>query len=230
MPSMKEIAAAAYEELNDVTPVPSKATVPSLGEDMEMETKVNIRDLPEVLRVMRALKSMNISNIARRSEQHHFFAHNADEHHALILVHGSPEVWVKSKHGQTPLCTPADRIPILLRQEKKLRPQSPEYFEAFQTTVRTPFVGSFAKECLDVSFVHSNLAFTLTLSLAELQAGNQLLQFELELDGHLVETTMPNLQQIISEFEKVARHVLPVEVARFTTHQKIEWLLSSRKA
>ncbi|MDB4977995.1 MAG: hypothetical protein JWM56_181 [Candidatus Peribacteria bacterium] len=226
MLSSKEIAGSAYNELKDIEHVAVTDIIPSLGVDMEMETKVDIYDLPEVLRVMRALKSMNISDTALRSEEHHFFAHNADEHHALILVQGSSEVWIKSKRGQMPLLTPSDRIPVLLRQEKKLRPQSPEYFQAFHSVVNTPFIGSFQKDCLDVSFVHKDLVFTLTLSLAETKDGNQLFQFELELDGHLSETPMPNLQQILSEFERVARHILPVEAARFTTHQKIEWLLS----
>ncbi len=140
-----------------------------------------------------------------------------------------PKEELMAGHKQAQLVLTEARFrQFLLRQEKKIMPQHPQYFSLFAEMLLLPYVGSFQKECLDVSFWYNDLAFTLTLSLAHSPERDQLFQFELEFDGHRFNLPLPNLHQILTEFECVAGLVLPFEVQRFTTHQKLEWLLNRR--
>lgn len=226
----QEIIACSKKILGEIQEEPNQQVIPSLGDDLELEAKVDISSVDEVERVIHALQNRDISEVVSRREWHHFFAYSLSEHHAFVLSQGSPEVWIKSKRGSTSLQTPLDNLPVLLRQERKITPQHPQYFSVFAEVLRTPYIGTFQKECLDVSFWFNDLSFTLTLSLAHTPEKNQFFQFELEFDGSRINSPIPNLHQVLSEFERVARLVLPVEIQRFTTHQKLEWLLGLKSS
>lgn len=200
----------------------------SILPDKEIETKVNIDDTLYLNLTLNNIFHLGFSVVDRREEFHHFFSDNSTHHAALILIKGSPEVWIKQKSNIGVIHTPRN-IPILLRGEIKIRPNDKDYQEIFLNTVKMHYVGSFKKECIDFSYWFNNLSFTMTVSLAEYSKNNKLYQIEFELDGYKEGTDPPDINSITSQFEKMLMIICPQYVNKLTTYTKLEWLREIKK-
>lgn len=202
--------------------------IQTLGDDVELETKINIEkldDLDDVEIVLDNIKKQGFSKVTHRTEWHHFFSDNNIAHNVLILIKDSDEVWIKIKKDKNQIYTSQNNFPILLSHERKIRPQDENYREEFQKTISKKYIGSFKKECLDFYFYYKNLSFTVTLSLAD-SAEDSIYQIEFEFDGHKEGTKPPNFYTILTIFEQMLLNICPHKTDKITIYTKIEWLLS----
>lgn len=199
--------------------------IQTLGAEVELETKVNIDKLHDVEAILNNVSVLGFSKVDHRTEWHHFFSNNLIAHNVLILVKDSNDIWIKIKKDKQQIKTPHNNFPILLRHEKKIKPQDTNYRDEFQQTICQNYIGSFQKECLDFSFWYRDVSFTTTLSLADSRQGS-LCQIEFEFDGHKENTEPPNFDAILTLFEQMLFTVCPFKINELTTYTKLEWLLS----
>ncbi len=199
--------------------------VQTLGSDVELETKINIESIQDIVSIMKEISKLGISKVEKRFEYHHFFAGDNDQHDVLILVHGSREVWIKKKKDRQVITAPDLNLPILLRHESKMKPNDKNYLKSFSDIFSKPYIGNFEKTCIDLSFYFNDLSFTATMSLAFNPLHNsQLYQIEFEYDGHKENTTPPSFELIVSEFERMLKSNFLNFLKRITPHTKLEWL------
>lgn len=141
----------------------------------------------------------------------------------FIVVQGSTEVWIKEKVLRK-LNPTLSKIPILIRREKKLKPTDNNYPKLFLETLKWQYVGSFYKECIDVSLWFENLLFTITFMNAVVDKAILSL-IELEYDGHSSNIKRPTVGKIMDAFDKISHDLLPqVTNKYFTSFTKLEWL------
>jgi len=202
--------------------------IQTLGTEVELETKVNIDKLDNVELILNNISELGFSKVSHRTEWHHFFSNDFIAHNVLILIQGSNEIWIKIKKDKHQIKSPHNNFPILLRHEKKMKPQDNNYRDEFQRTVCQNYIGSFQKECLDFSFWYKDASFTATLSLADSKQ-RSLHQIEFEFDGHKKNTEPPNFNTILNLFEQMLSNVCPSKINKFNTYTKLEWLLLSVK-
>jgi hypothetical protein len=198
--------------------------IQTLG-DIELETKINIQKLTDIEIVLNKIQTSGFSKVAHRTELHHFFSNNHIAHNVLILIKDSNEIWIKIKKDKKQVYTVHDNLPILLRHEKKIKPQDMNYRDEFQLTITQNYIGSFKKECLDYSFYYKDLSFTCTLSLADAK-NSSLYQIEFEFDGHKENSQPPDFDKILVTFEQMLLDICQAMTNRLTLHTKLEWLLS----
>lgn len=198
--------------------------IQTLG-DIELETKINIEKLEDVEIILDNIKAVGFSKVTHRTEYHHFFSSDFIAHNVLILIKGSNEIWIKIKKDKQQINTPHSNLPILLRHEKKIKPQDMNYQDGFQQTITQNYIGFFKKECLDFSFYYKDLSFTTTLSLADSE-NSSLYQIEFEFDGHKENNQPPDFDMILVTFEQMLLNICQTMTNRLTTHTKLEWLLS----
>jgi len=196
-------------------------------EDIELETKINIEVIQDVKNILDKIKSIGISKASRRREWHHFFSNNLVAHSVLILVENSNEVWIKIKKDKNEVYTPNKKLPLLSRHERKIKPQDRGYREEFQKTIIQRYIGSFKKECIDLSFYYKDLSFTATLSLADSE-DSSLYQIEFEYDGHKEDYDPPTYEAILNTFEQMLSDICGSKIKRLTTHTKLSWLLNEK--
>jgi len=188
---------------------------------IEIETKINPR-LVNLTGIIYNLKNFRIDEIIQRKEFHHYHEQGKASRN-FIFVQGSDEVWIKEKTFRKLHYTPF-KVPILLRQEKKIRPGDSNYHKLFLDTLNWQHVGSFYKECVDISFWFENLLFTVTFMNAIL--GKSILsQIELEFDGHSSNIKRPSIKKITAAFDTVSQSLIrQVNNKYFTSLTKLEWL------
>lgn len=104
--------------------------IQTLG-DIELETKINIEKLNDAKMVLNHIKTLGFSKVTHRTGWHHFFSNNLIVHNVLILLKDSNEVWIKIKKDRQEVFTPNKNYPILLRHEKKMKPQDVNYQDEF---------------------------------------------------------------------------------------------------
>lgn len=123
-----------------------------------------------------------------------------------------------------------NKLPVLFRHENKLSPKNMGYENVFREVVSSPFIGSFKKICIDFYFWFNNLSFAATLSLAyDPIKKSKLYQIELEYDGHMPNTDIPDFKYVISNFEKIINEKFPYLMSKSTEYTKIEWLKKPNK-
>ncbi len=193
--------------------------------DIELETKINLEKLNDVETILRNIKVFGFSKVTHRTEWHHFFSNDLVAHNVLILIKDSNEIWIKIKNDKQIVKTAHSSFPILLRHEKKIKPQDINYRDEFQRTITQNYIGSFQKECLDFSFYYKDLSFTTTLSLADSEHSS-LYQIEFEFDGHKENIEPPSFGTILAIFDQMLLDVCQDKTYKLTTYTKIEWLLA----
>lgn len=188
---------------------------------MEMETKIN-PSLVNLEGIFYNLKNFRNDEIIHRKEFHHYHR-KVGTSRAFIFIQGSGEVWIKEKISRR-LCYTPLKIPILLRQERKIRPNDTDYHKLFLDTLNWKFVGSFYKECVDVSFWFGSFLFTITFMNAIINK-SILSQIELEYDGHSSNIKRPTIEKIMDAFDKISYDLIPQTTNKcFTSFTKLEWL------
>lgn len=169
---------------------------------------------------------IEIDEVVSRKEFHHF-CDDKKTHRALIFTLGSKEVWIKEKSDAKIVYSPQYKIPILVRREKKLEPKDSGYDKLFSKTLKSDYIGSFKKECTDISFWFKNFLFTITIS--ESVAGKSIFsQVEIEYDGHHLNIKRPSKKILPSLFDEVICLLLPKLAMHFTVETKLHWLKSER--
>lgn len=200
--------------------------VQTLG-DIELETKINIKEISDVENILNEIKSIGISKFSHRKEWHHFFSDNLVAHSVLILIENSSEIWIKIKKDKKEVYTLNKNFPLLSRHERKMKPQDIDYRDEFQKTISQRYIGSFKKECIDFSFYYEDLSFTSTLSLVDSE-NSFLYQIEFEFDGHKENDNPPKYETILNIFEQMLIDVCGKDINRLTTHTKLEWLIGEK--
>lgn len=205
--------------------------IQTFGDDVELETKINIEKASDVEMALEELAKIGITKTEKRCEWHHFFTKTEDceAHDALILSNKSSEVWIKRKKDKKVINTDSG-LPILFRHESRLNPRNLTYRENFKEIISQRYVGSFDKICIDFYFLIKGFSFAMTLSLAtEVLTKSQLYQIEIEYDGHLNTVSPPSMQDVLIAFEKTFDDIFLPFKQRVTAHTKIEWLNELKK-
>lgn len=188
---------------------------------IEIEAKIDANSVI-CQKITHGFRNYRIDEISQRKEFHHYYERRTTSR-TFIFVQGSNEVWIKEKVF-IKLNFTLSKIPILIRREKKLKPTDHNYPKLFLETLKWHYVGSFYKECVDVSFWFENLLFTITF--ANATVGKAVLsQIELEYDGHSSNIKRPTMGKTRDAFDKVS-HDLDSQITNkhFTTLTKLEWL------
>jgi hypothetical protein len=149
---------------------------------------------------------LTLDDIVLRKEYHHFY----DEkrmHIAFIFALGSKEVWIKEKSDTNIVHTPRYKIPILIRKEKKIRPSDLGYDKLFLKTLKSDYIASFKKECIDISFWFENFLFTITVA-ESVTNKSSLSQIEIEYDGRCQNTECPSRKSLLTLFDKVSPYII----------------------
>lgn len=195
--------------------------------EFECKIKFTSHTLDKIIRSILASikeKSIEIDEIVRRQEFHHFYG-NKKTHRAFIFLQGSKEVWIKEKSKNRVVHTHKFNVPILVRKEEKLRPKDLIYSRYFLDTLKWNYVGSFNKKCIDISFWFNSFLYTITI--AESHTGwRKLSQIEIEYDGHAIRTKKPSEKRVLSLFDEIIPIIIPKPARYFTTETKLEWLQS----
>lgn len=168
-----------------------------------------------------------LDSVASRREFHHFYG---DEKNmgAFIFLQGSREVWIKKKRGANIIYSPQHKIPILMRGERKLKPRDSLYNKLFKEILKLDYIGSFQKDCVDVSFWLENALFTVTVAQSVTNQSN-FSQIEIEYDGHRINSNLPSKKNLLILFDEVISLLLPKSEMNFSTKTKLEWLKSHQK-
>lgn len=224
IPSSKKIIEASQKYFVGFKNQITQEWVPTF-EELELETKINIEKLEDVETILCAIKAIGFSNIVCRTEWHHFFSDDLIAHNVLILVNDSNEIWVKIKSDKKIVYTSNGNFPLLLRHEKKVKPQDSGYRDKIQQTVTKKYIASFKKECLDFSFYYKGLSFTATLSLAETEQ-SRFYQIEFEFDGHKKSDSPPKFDEILDVFDQMLSDICKGKTDRINTRAKLDWLSS----
>jgi hypothetical protein len=96
----------------------------------------------------------------------------------------------------------------------------------FIKTLKSEYIGSFQKNCVDISFWFKNFLFTMTI--AQSNTGwSEFSQVEIEYDGYTFLSKSPNKKVISSLFDDIITLCLPKSMHNFTTETKLEWLESN---
>lgn len=224
MPYMTELFDIFQTFMADTRKHRSIEPVQTFGDNIELEMKFDIKKSSDVKNLLMDIKNLDISMAEMRFEWHHFFAKEDILHYALILSNSSSEVWIKNKKDKTILYT-KNKLPILFRHENKISPKNKGYENAFREVVSNPFIGSFKKICIDFYFWFNNLSFAVTLSLAyDPTKKSKLYQIEFEYDGHMINTSAPDFEYVISKFEELIDINFSYLISDSTEYTKIEWL------
>ena len=193
-----------------------------------MEAKVEITEDRQVQEMIDRIRTMTngISKGDSKEQFHTVFASGPQQYHGVVLVPGKNDVHVRTKQSGELILTPQLNIPVYLREETKVKPNTDYYFEYMRNVLLATNVGTFDKRCVDVSYWVDGLSFTATVSLVDdpRKERESCQQLELEYDGHQEGTAAPTDEEILLTLERAA--AIAFGGVPFSTRTKLEWLLA----
>jgi hypothetical protein len=220
----REAFALANELVRDIKPRNHVRRVQTLGK-IEVETKIDMACKNDIRLIIRRILEIadGIQDTKVRTQRQVVFADDATAYHTLIYREQDKELHARSKTGGELIMAPSG-TPIFVRAEKKMRPGQDTHAEDIIQIASMKQIGSFEKQCVDLSFRWKGLLFTGTVSLVRNSVtGAESQQYELEFDGHKKKSHAPPAKRIIRGMDEVSGKIF--EGYQRSVLTKLEWLV-----
>jgi len=202
--------------------------VPKNG-NFEYETKVDILDSDDLEKTLNKVKALTVLKFEHRSEYHHLFEIGEGAVLCLVLIKNLAQVWIKIKSNTRVEIIGVHRIPFILREGDKFKPEDSGYKNAYKKIGSGKYFKSYNKECINYFFRYEELFYSLSLSLAYDQNNFRHTQMEFEYEGYLHGTKVPDKIDIMNNLEALLKNNFSYLLGRFSSETKYESLKSLNK-
>lgn len=188
----------------------------------EIETKVNIENVQDLVNVFRRVNDLGVKKSEHRSEIQHLFRESDSSVMYMVFVRGLNVIWFKVKSDIGRIIKSEVTVPLVLRQGQKTKPGESGYEDVYSRIAASDYYYTFNKECLNYYFLFEKKYYSLSISLAYNKIGFRHAQMEFEYEGYMKGDKNPDVKEILISFEHLLNSKFGIFKDRFNNVTKYD--------